>query len=91
MFEGEYTHQGDRCTFEVLAARFVPDDASLRIIAEIVHDVDCKDEKFGRDEVAGVASMIRGITAAHDGDEERIAAGRGLFDGLYAAFQRGSV
>jgi hypothetical protein len=87
MFEGEFTHEGDDCTFEVLMKRFVPDDAGVRAIAEIVHDVDCKDEKFGREEAAGVASMIRGIAAAHDDDLARVEAGGSLFDGLYAAFR----
>jgi hypothetical protein len=87
MFEGEFTHEGDDCTFEVLVRRFAPDDAGLRAIAEIVHDVDCKDEKFGREEAAGVASMIRGVAAAHDADAARLEAGAALLDGLYAAFR----
>lgn len=88
MFDGEFTHQGEDCTFEVLVKRFAPDDAALQAIAQIVHDVDCKDEKFGRDETAGVASLIRGVAAAHDRDDQRVAAAAVLFDGLYAALQR---
>lgn len=88
MFEGDFTHEGDDCTFEVLVRRFAPDDAALRAIAEIVHDVDCKDEKFGREETAGIASVIRGIAAAHDADAARVEVGASLFDGLYATFQR---
>jgi len=88
MFEGEYTHEGDACTFEVLVRRFALDDPALRAMAEIVHDVDCKDEKFGREEAAGVASLIRGIAAAHAGDPARVAAGSVLFDSLYAALAR---
>ena len=87
MYEGEFTHEGDSCTFEVLVARFEPGDAALRAIAEIVHDIDCKDEKFGREEAAGVASVIRGISLAHTDDAARVEAGSGLFDGLYAASQ----
>jgi len=52
MFDGEYTHQGELCTFEVLLARFEIADAALRPIAEIVHDIDLKDEKYGRRETA---------------------------------------
>jgi len=47
-FEAEFTHEGDRCTFEVLLSRFVIEDPALRAIAEIVHDIDIKDGKFGR-------------------------------------------
>jgi len=49
MFEGDYTHDGDRCTFEVLVQRFGLDqDARSAQSAEMVHDVDLKDKKFGR-------------------------------------------
>ena len=53
MFDAEFTHEGDRCSFEVLLARIGLDDPALTAIAEIVHDIDLKDEKFGREEAAG--------------------------------------
>src|SRR6266540_3008799 len=43
MFEAEFTHEGDLCTFEVLLRHFDIKDAALRQIAEIVHDIDLKD------------------------------------------------
>lgn len=91
MFEAEFTHQGDACTFEMLASLFVPDDAALREIGEIVHDVDCKDGKFQREEAAGLRRMIAGIAAAHRDDEVRLTRGAALFDDLYAAFAPGST
>src|SRR5258707_3185078 len=39
MYRGEFTHEGDGCTFETLVARFALHDPALRAIAEIVHDV----------------------------------------------------
>ena len=45
MFEGEFTHRGDRCTFEVLLADAGLDDPALRAIGEIIHDIDLKDEQ----------------------------------------------
>ena len=48
MFEAEFTHEGDRCTFEVLIQRFGLDAPGLRSLAEIVHDVDLKDAKPSR-------------------------------------------
>jgi hypothetical protein len=86
MFEAEYTHVGDACTFETLCTQFVPADSALREIAEIVHDVDCKDAKFGRDEAPGLARMISGIAALCRRDEDRLERGTRLFDDLYAAF-----
>src|SRR4029079_6367403 len=75
MFDAEFTHEGDDCTFEVLVRRMSLDDPALRPVAEIVHDIDLKDEKFGRKEAAGVASLVAGIAASHADDEERRAAG----------------
>lgn len=86
MFEAEYTHAGDACTFETLVTAFVLDDAALREIAEIVHDVDCKDAKFGREEAPGVARMIAGIVALCPKDEDRVERGAALFNTLHAAF-----
>ncbi|HET7372091.1 MAG TPA: chromate resistance protein ChrB domain-containing protein, partial [Gemmatimonadaceae bacterium] len=77
---------GDACTFETLVNEFVPGDAALREIAEIVHDVDCKDAKFRRDEAPGLARMITGIAMLCERDQDRLERGRTLFDELYAAF-----
>jgi hypothetical protein len=88
MFGGEYTHEGDRCTFETLCAKFTLADPALRALGEIVHDIDCKDEKFGRAEAQGVASMINGIVAGNAADPERLRRGAALFDDLYASFAR---
>jgi hypothetical protein len=88
MFEAEYTHAGDHCTFEVLLARLCPPEPALQAIAEIVHDIDLKDGKFGREETTGIASLIAGIAAANKQDEERIAQGAAIFDNLYQYFRR---
>jgi hypothetical protein len=89
MFEGEFTHEGDRCTFETLLARFALDDPALRAVADVVHDLDCKDDKFGREEAAGIATVVRGIALAHADDPARIRAAEGVFEGLYAHFRAG--
>ena len=89
MFEAEFTHEGDRCTFEVLLARGpgLADDPALRAIGEIVHDVDLKDGRFGREETAGIAHLIRGIVLAHDDDDaERLARGAAVLDDLHRYF-----
>ena len=88
MFEAEYTHVGDNCTFQTLARKFAVNDRAVTAIGEIVHDIDCKDEGFGRPETAGIASLIRGIADAHQDDAARIERGAALLDDLYASFQR---
>src|SRR2546430_3506795 len=85
MFEAEYTHAGDACTFETLVARFGLGDRALRVIAEIVHDIDCKEAKFGRPEASGVERLVAGIAQQHAQDTARLAQGATLFDALYAA------
>jgi hypothetical protein len=84
MFEGEYTHEGERCTFETLLARFSLHDPGLAAIGEIVHDIDLKEERFGRKEAAGVESVVRGIALGTSSDTERVERGQLVFDGLYA-------
>lgn len=89
MFEAEYTHEGDRCTFEVLVQRFDLDDAALRQVAEIIHDIDLKDGKYGRPEVAGIDRLIAGLCAANPEDDARLTQGASIFAGLYESFRGG--
>ncbi len=86
MFEGEFTHKGDRCTFEVLIALAAPADPALAAIGEIIHDIDLKDGKYGRAEAAGIRSLIAGISASSNDDEQRLARGATLLDDLYGSF-----
>ncbi|MGZ9722063.1 chromate resistance protein ChrB domain-containing protein [Rhizobium miluonense] len=87
MFEGEITHEGDRCSLEVLLAMAGIADPALQAIAEIVHDIDLKDAKFGHEETPGIASLIAGICAANPQDEQRILHGGPVFDNLYQYFR----
>ena len=86
MYEAEFTHVGDRCSFEVLLERMAIEDPALAAIAEIIHDIDLRDEKFGREETAGVRSQITGLCAKHRDDLERIAAATSVLEALYAFF-----
>ena len=86
MYDAELTHVGDRCTFEVLLERFGLDEPGLSAIGEIVHDIDLRDGKFGRQETAGVATLIAGICSAHRDDDARIQRGSMVLDDLHAIF-----
>jgi hypothetical protein len=88
MFEAEFTHEGDRCSMEVLLARTGIRDPGLARIAEIVHDIDLKDSKFQREETAGIARLIDGIAMSHKDDDERLTRASALFDDLYENFRR---
>lgn len=87
MFDAEFTHVGDRCTFEVLVERMgLLRDAALTAVGEIIHDLDLHDDKFGREEAPGVRSAIDGICTIARDDEQRIAAASPMLDGLYSHF-----
>jgi hypothetical protein len=88
MFQGEFTHEGDKCTFEVLLARVGSNDAALRAIAEIIHDIDLRDSKFGREESVGIRTLIDGIALTTTDDSERLARGAEVFNNLYQVFGR---
>lgn len=88
MYDAEFTHEGDRCTFEVLLERFTLKDAALRSIAEIVHDIDLKDAKFARPETAGIDRLIAGVAMGHKDDDVRLTRAAALFDDLYEYFRR---
>jgi hypothetical protein len=88
MFEAEYTHVGEDCTFQTLLRRFGLRDRGLRAIGEIIHDIDCKDDRFNRPETAGTAALIRGLVQAHDDDRKRLERGSALLDDLYEFFRK---
>jgi hypothetical protein len=85
MVGGDFTHEEDRCTFETLVGRIGLPDKGVRAIAEIVHDLDLKDAKFGRPEAAGVRMMLDGLMARTENDEERIERALVIFDDLHEA------
>lgn len=88
MFEAEFTHEGDRCSFEVMLERFGLRDTALAAIAELVHDIDLKDAKYEREETSGLAHLVLGLCMSERDDETRIARGGQLFDYFYDYFRR---
>ena len=88
MPDGEFTHEGDSCSFEVLLQRSCINDAALKIIAEVVHDIDLSDGKFGHPQTAGIAHVIAGICRTQGSDTARLERGRELFDDIYEQFRR---
>jgi hypothetical protein len=85
MFGAEFTHRGEDCTFETLIKRFGLDhDHALGQIAEIVHDIDLKDDKFNRLEAAGLNATVRGLSELLKDDRKLLQQCGVIFDGLYA-------
>ena len=88
MFDAEFTHEGDKCSFEVLVERFGLFDPGLRAIAEIIHDIDLKDGKFGRPDADGVARVLSALALSAKDDEERVVRGSALFEDLHRLYGR---
>jgi hypothetical protein len=88
MFDADFTHQGDLCTFEVLLREFGLDDPALGALAELVHDIDMKESKFDRPETAGLDHLVTGIAWSHEDDEGRLTQAAAVFDALHAYFKR---
>ena len=84
----EFGHHGDDCTFETLIKRFAIKDRRVKVIAEIVHEADLHDGKFTRNEAAGIDLAINGLVEAILDDDELIARGIALFEGLYAVLKQ---
>ncbi|MES2253585.1 MAG: chromate resistance protein ChrB domain-containing protein [Pseudomonadota bacterium] len=89
MRDGEFTHEGDDCSFETILKRTGISNPALRAIGEVIHDIDLKDGKFGRPETAGIAHVIAGVCRTHAEDEARVARGKELLDDTYEQFRRG--
>ena len=91
MFEVDFGHHGDDCTFETLRKAFGLDDPALEGISRIVHDADLKDAKFGRRDTEGIEKAIRAL-GFQLADERLLEVGLHLFDGLLEVIRReGSI
>lgn len=88
MAQADFTHDGDRCTFESLLREVGPRDAALEKVAQIVHDIDLKDGKYGRPETPGVQRLLEGILETSADDDGRLTRGFELFDQLYESFRK---
>lgn len=53
-------------------------------MAKLVHDIDLKDDKYGRGEPQGSKTVLAGLVAAQADDTLRLDQGYPLFENLYA-------
>ena len=82
------SHRGEGCSFETFLVEYGLDDPALSAIAEVVHDADLMDEKYGRPEADGLDAIVRGMQLSLPDDEALIPLTDALYDGLYAYFRR---
>jgi hypothetical protein len=88
MFEVEFSHHGDNCTFETLIHRFGIRDRAVLRLAELIHDADVEDDKFHRVEGFGIEQIFKGWAKQGLSDQEIFAKGFECFEALYAQFKR---
>jgi hypothetical protein len=83
-----FGHHGDDCTFESLLRAFgLGKTPGLAALGEIIHDIDIKDEKYGRSEASGVDAFIRGLREECGSDVALLESGLGFFTALHRALQ----
>jgi hypothetical protein len=87
MYTGEFSHEGGRCTFEVLAQRFAIADPTVTRLAQIVHDIDMKDNRYDVPETAAVARMVEGLRQLYADDTTLLAQGVAMFEALARSFE----
>ena len=86
MYAGDFSHQGQRCTFEVLAQRFGIADPSVARLAQIVHDLDMKENRYGAPEAPAVSRMVEGLRQLHADDAALLEQGMAMFEALARSF-----
>ncbi len=92
MFGAEFTHHGEDCTFETMLKRFgLGEGRGLREIAEIVHDIDLKDDRFHRLEAAGLNAVINALSETLRNDRKLMQQTNVIFDGLYTLLSKAST
>ena len=83
-----FGHEGDRCTFETLAAQFDVSDAAVTRLAAVVHDLDLKDQKFRAPEATTLGAAIEGLQLACPDDHQLLEQGIVLFEAMYRSFSQ---
>lgn len=82
-----FGHRGEDCTFETLRKQFAIRDGKVKRIAQIIHDADLGDEKFGRVEGEGLDKVLNGWAKQDLSDDELLGRGMELIEGLYQSLQ----
>lgn len=86
MFDADFGHDANRCTFETLAERFAIRDGAVARLGAIVHDLDLKLTRRRAPEAAAIGRIVDGYRSMYAADDELIDAGMRLFESLYRSF-----
>jgi hypothetical protein len=87
--DAEFTHQDNRCTFEVLIDAFgLGGDPALRRLARIVHAADIAQDLHSDPLGPGLLAIGEGGLDAETDDQRLLEKGMFVYDALYAWCQR---
>jgi hypothetical protein len=84
MPEAHFGHSGQLCTFETMIRAFDLDTPALMLMAEIVHTIDLRDERYFHPEITGLEAVLKGSLLLGLSDAELEFRGLALFDSLFA-------
>jgi hypothetical protein len=88
-FDGaNFTHVGDRVTFEILAESFGLTDDAMKRLGAIIHFLDVGG--LQPPEAAGLEGVLKGMRDSILDDDQLLAAASLVFDGLFSAFKGSS-
>jgi len=88
LFEVEFSHHGDDCTFETLVKRFGITDKAVMRIAEMVHDADLEDGKFQTTGGVGIDQVLKGWAKGGLSDQELLKRGGECFEALHQQLRK---
>jgi hypothetical protein len=85
----DFTHRGDRCTFEVLIQEFdLSGDPALRRLASIVHAADISGARDSDPLGPGLLAIGEGGLDVEPDDQRLVERGGFVYDALYAWCRR---
>ena len=79
----EFSHVGDRCSFDAVVERFGLADAALDTVATIVRGADTGHPELAP-QAAGLLAVSLGLSALHSDDYVMLSEGLRVYDALYA-------
>jgi rhodanese-related sulfurtransferase len=79
----QFTHRGERCSFDAFIDDFGIDDAPLARVADIVRAVDTG-RPGDAPQAAGLLAISQGLSALHADDLRMLELGLQVYDALYA-------
>lgn len=79
----EYTHEGDRCTFDYIVKKHNITDAAVHRIALIVRGADTDSFELAP-EAAGLWAISAGLSHNFNSDHEQLVLGMKVYDALYS-------